>query len=295
MPQDPGPDLSFVIITFNDAGRLPRCLASAALAAQASGLSYELVVVDNGSRDHTRRVLEAFGQVLGPRLRALYLGRNTGTTFSRNRAVEVAQGRLLCVLDSDAELLDPDLTPVVRLLDDFPEVGIVGPAIIMPDGSTYNSVKRLPTLGDKLLKLPGILLRRPTINHDWYPDFPFSHTRCVQTAISCCWFLRRDTWERLGPLDERIFYAPEDVDYCLRSWKAGRAVVFFPRLKVKHHTRQLTHKKPLSATSLSHLKGLIYYLHKHGYWLGRQRLVDSAIRPLARVLDLRLARWEAAL
>jgi glycosyltransferase involved in cell wall biosynthesis len=294
MPEEYRLDLSFVIITWNDAGRLPLCLASAALAARTSGLDYEILVVDNGSRDHTRKVLEAFAEVLGGRLRVLYLERNTGTTFSRNRALEMSRGRLLCVLDSDAEILDPDLGPVARLLGDFPEVGIVGPAIIMPDGSTYNSVKRLPTLTDKLLKLPGILLRRPTINHDWYPDFPFRHTRCVQTAISCCWFLRRDTWQRLGPLDERIFYAPEDVDYCLRSWKAGRAVVFFPHLKVKHHTRQLTHKKPFSATSRSHLKGLLYYLHKHRYWLGRERLVEASIRPLARVLDLRLARWEAA-
>ncbi|MBI5522095.1 MAG: glycosyltransferase [Desulfarculus sp.] len=294
MSEHPQPGISFVVITYNDAGRLPRCLVSAALAASASGLDHEILVVDNGSTDHTRPLLEAFGQVLGGRLKTIYLGRNTGTTFSRNRALEASRGRMICVMDSDAEILDLDLRPVLRLLQDFPEVGIVGPAIIMPDGSTYNSVKRLPTLADKLLKLPGILLRRPTINHDWYPGFPFAHTRCVQTAISCCWFLTRDTWQRVGPLDERIFYAPEDVDYCLRAWKAGRAVVFYPHLRVKHHTRHITHKKPFSATSLSHLKGLVYYLHKHGYWLSRRRLVEGTIRPLARVLDLRLARWEAA-
>ena len=50
----------------------------------------------------------------------------------------------------------------------------------------------------------------------------------MQTAISCCWFMRREVIERVGPLDELIFYAPEDVDYCLRAWKSGLAVVYYP-------------------------------------------------------------------
>ena len=291
MPEGPGADLSYIVITWNDAGRLPRCLASAALAGAVSGLDYQIVVADNGSSDHTPAVLAAFGQVLGPRLEVLNLGRNTGTTFSRNRAVERSRGRLLCVMDSDAELLDLDLGPLLRLLEGLPEVGIVGPAIIMPDGSTYNSAKRLPTLSDKLLKLPGILLRRPTLNRDWYPDFPFRKPRCVDTAIACCWFLRRDTWRRVGPLDERIFYAPEDVDYCLRSWKSGRAVIYYPALKVLHHTRHISHRSPLSRTALSHFRGLLYYLDKHHYWLSRRRVVETWIGPLARRLDPLLAGY----
>lgn len=269
-------------------------MSSAALAARTSGLDYELLVVDNGSRDHTPQVLEALGQVLGPRLEVIPLGRNTGTTYSRNRALERAQGRLICVMDSDAEFLDLDLRPVAELLAALPQVGILGPAIIMPDGSTYNSAKLLPTLGDKLLKLPGILLRRPTINRDWYPDFPFRRLRSVHTVISCCWFLTRETWRRVGPLDEAIFYAPEDVDYCLRAWEAGLGVVYYPHLKVRHHTRHISHRNPFSATSFSHLKGLCHYLARHGYWFSRQGPARRIIAPLAQALDPRLAAWEAS-
>jgi hypothetical protein len=114
----------------------------------------------------------------------------------------------------------------------------------------------------------------------------------VQSAISCCWFFRRELFERLGPLDERIFYAPEDVDYCLRSWKKGRAVVYFPFLKVLHHTQQISHKKPLSKTALSHFKGLLYYLTKHGYWFSRKRIEQKWVVPLAQVMGPELALWQ---
>ncbi len=294
MNTTPAPDLSFVVITYNDAGRLPRCLSSCALMSARAGLEYEILVVDNGSADHTQAVLEEFAGVLGPRLHALRMERNTGTTYSRNRALELARGRHICVLDSDAELLQPDFAPLLGLLRDFPQVGLVGPAILLPGGDIYNSAKLLPTLSDKLLKLPQIFWSAAPRNHDWYPDFPFAGLRCVDTVISCCWFFRRELFQRLGPLDENIFYAPEDVDWCLRCWKAGLAVVYYPRFKVLHHTRQTSHKQPLSRTALSHLQGLIYYLRKHGYLFNRQPMRESYILPLARELDPRLAAWESA-
>jgi glycosyltransferase involved in cell wall biosynthesis len=272
-------DLSFVIITYNDAALLPRAISSAAQSSAHSGLNFEIIVVDNGSEDHTQEVLRAFEDVLGDRLRVISLGYNSGTTFSRNRALELAQGRFICVMDSDAEFLDPDLKPICGFLAGHPQAGIVGPRIIMPDGSTYNSAKLFPTLGDKLMKLPSIFLGSPALNRDWYPDFPFSATRCVHSVISCCWFLRRDLYELIGPLDERIFYAPEDVDYCLRSWRAERPVIYYPHLKVLHNTKQVSHKKPFSKTARSHLKGLLYYYNKHGYWFSRDKVQRRWIDP----------------
>ena len=274
-------DLSFVIITHNDAALLSRAISSAALCSAGSGLDYEIIVVDNGSGDHTKEVLQAYQAVLGSRLQLIYLGYNSGTTYSRNRALEASSGRNICVMDSDAEFLDQDLGPVIAFLDEHPRAGIVGPRIIMPDGSIYNSAKLLPTLGDKLLKLPSIFLGSPTLNRDWYPDFPFERTRCVQSVISCCWFFRRDLYEEIGPLDERIFYAPEDVDYCLRSWRGARPVIYYPHLRVLHNTKQISHKKPFSKTARSHLKGLLYYYWKHGYWFSRDKPQQRWIEPAA--------------
>jgi len=285
-------DISFVIISHNDASRLPGALNSAALMAAQAGMDWEIWVVDNGSRDQTAKLLEAYSRVLGPRLCVLTLGRNYGTTMPRNLALRQARGRFVCIMDSDAELLQNGLAGVLGFLNDFPQVGIAAPCILTPNGHVYNSVKMLPTLSDKLRKLPGIMGGGPKRNTDWYPDFPFERPRPVHTAISCCWFFRRELFDLVGPLDERIFYSPEDVDWCLRCWKAGRAVMYYPYLRVMHHTRQITHKRPLSRLSISHMRGIIYYLLKHRYCFDRDHVSARHIDALARELAPRLAAWE---
>ncbi|MCB2190706.1 MAG: glycosyltransferase [Deltaproteobacteria bacterium] len=285
-------DISFVIITYNDAARLPAALNSAAFRAEEAGMNWEIRVVNNGSRDHTAQLLAAYSQAMGPRLIVDTLEHNHGTTIARNIALEQARGRIICVMDSDAELLHDGLGGMVSFLDAFPEVGIAAPRILTPQGSIYNSVKMLPTLSDKLRKLPGIMNRGAKRNTDWYPNFPFERPRPVHTAISCCWFFRKELFDLVGPLDERIFYSPEDVDWCLRCWKAGRAVVYYPYIKVMHHTRQITHKRPFSRLSMSHLRGILYYLCKHRYCFDRDRLASRHIDSLAGELAPRLAAWE---
>jgi len=285
-------DISFIIISYNDAGRLPAAVSSAALRATEAGMDWEIWVVNNGSRDHTAELLEAYSQALGPRMCVLTLPRNHGTTMPRNLALKQARGRVICVMDSDAELLQNGLGKVADFLGAFPEVGIAAPRILTPNGHVYNSVKMLPTLSDKLRKLPGIMRRSSKRNTDWYSNFPFDRPRPVHTAISCCWFFRRELFDLVGPLDERIFYSPEDVDWCLRCWKAGRAVVYYPYLRVMHHTRQITHKQPLSMLSMSHMRGIIYYLIKHRYCFNRDRMAARHIDALSRELAPRLAAWE---
>jgi GT2 family glycosyltransferase len=78
--------------------------------------------------------------------------------------------------------------------------------------------------------------------------------------------------EKVGYLDEKIFYSPEDIDYALRVWLAGYCVLYYPALTVLHHTQQITHKKPLSKTSISHFFGLVYYYRQHGGWITRPQV-----------------------
>jgi GT2 family glycosyltransferase len=111
-----------------------------------------------------------------------------------------------------------------------------------------------------------------TQNTDFYQEFPFKTERDVDTAISACWFIRREHWDKVGDLDEMIFYAPEDLDYSVRVWKAGFRILYYPQFTVLHHTQQITHRKPLSSSSLSHVRGLLYYYLKHGGWFIRPRI-----------------------
>ena len=150
-------------------------------------------------------------------------------------------------------------------LADNPTVGIIAPRLIFPSGGVQDSVKRFPSFVGKFSRIPVILFKAPIRPFDTYPDFPFTKKRAVDYAISACWFGRREVFEDAGWLDERIFYAPEDIDFCLRLWKRGLTTIYYPDYTVIHHIQRLTHKKVFSKVALSHFAGLVYYFAKHRY------------------------------
>ena len=260
-------DLSFVILTWNSESYLQRCFDSLIAKCQSERLAFEIIVVDNGSSDDSLTIFNRYKRDYPDTFELILLSENTGTTYSRNLGLKQARGNCICILDSDTQFADGNLAEVLQRLAEERQVGLIAPRLQYPDGTVQNSVKRFPTFWHKLSKLPKALLKIPVPNRDFYSDFPFVAERSVDSAISACWFFRKELVEEVGLLDEKIFYSPEDLDYCLRVRKAGRQIIYCPDLTVIHHTQQISHKKPLSKVSLSHFGGLLYYFRKHGGWL----------------------------
>jgi GT2 family glycosyltransferase len=280
-------DIAFVILTWNSETYIERCLESIVDRCAADHLDFEIFVVDNGSSDATASAVRACGERWAGRVTLIALDGNRGTTFPRNLALRQAHAATICVVDSDTEFRSGSIRPIVRLLESDPTLGLVAPRLLLPDGSVQHSVKRFPTFLNKLRKIPQILMRRPAPRPDFYSPYPFERCTFVDTAISACWFLRRDVIDAVGLLDEGIFYAPEDVEYCARLREAGKRIVYFPYLTLLHHTQQISHRRPLSVMSLSHLKGLGRYHRRHGGWLASQ---GSGPQPAAD-LDEAARRW----
>jgi GT2 family glycosyltransferase len=270
------PQLSFIILTWNSEKFLQACFTSIIKKCHEEHVSFEVIVIDNGSSDNSTQLVKQFGNDYPGNFILLDLDHNTGTTYPRNLGMKQAKGDILCILDSDTELGEGSLTEIFYHLQADQHCGLICPRLQLPDGSTQNSVKKFPTMLDKLIKIPRILFGIQTGNHDFYADFPFQVTRPIDSAISACWFFRRGLIESVGYLDEKIFYSPEDLDYSLRVWKAGFKNLYYPEFTVLHHTQQITHRKPFSKTSRSHFWGLVYYYHKHGGWVVRPQFAESA-------------------
>jgi glycosyltransferase involved in cell wall biosynthesis len=93
------PDVSIIVITYNDASRLPRALAS---AQNQTLRNLEIIVVDDASTDSTPDVLAA---VTDPRVRSIRLEKNSGgCSAPRNAGLEIARGTWVMFCDSDDEL-----------------------------------------------------------------------------------------------------------------------------------------------------------------------------------------------
>ncbi len=255
--------LSFVILTWNSRSTIENCLSSISALCGAQGVSYDAYVVDNGSSDGTSEIVERMSASMPVEL--IRLPHNRGTTVTRNLALKKSQSEFVCIMDSDAALLDGDLPALLETLRGDPGIGIIAPRLLFSDGAVQHSVRRFPTLFGKLGRIPAIVLKRKISADDIYPGFPFDRAADVDYAISACWFFRRDLLDAIGYLDERIFYSPEDVDFCIRAWKAGRRIVYYPAFTVLHHIQRITHRNVFSRIAVSHLLGLLYYFVKHRY------------------------------
>jgi GT2 family glycosyltransferase len=263
------PCISFIILTWNSEHFLQGCFASILKKCAEEDIAFEVIVIDNGSQDGSAQVVEMFAKNNADRFILVPLESNKGTTYPRNLGLKKARGKFLCIIDSDTELGEGQLQGILDKLDNELNIGIIAPRLLLPDGSVQHSVKKFPTMLNKIMKIPQILLGIKTKNSDFYDDFPFTAEREAESAISACWFFQRELLATVGFLDEKIFYAPEDVDYSLRVWKAGYSLLYYPAFTVLHHTQQITHKNPISMTSLHHFLGLLYYYLKHGGWLVR--------------------------
>ncbi|MFM7927487.1 MAG: glycosyltransferase family 2 protein, partial [Pirellula sp.] len=212
-------DLSCVILSYNSSRCIERCLESLVQAIDELRFDAEIWVVDNGSTDGSPRLISTLGEK-HQMIRLISLEKNYGTTSSRNKALSKSTGKQVLVLDSDAYISTEALQGLSDHLLANPRIGLVSPKLIFPDGRPQLSVDQFPTVPRKIERV----VRLRQIERRQKQD----ETIEVDYAISACWMLSRQAVDAVGLFDEAIFYAPEDVDYCLRIWKAGYRIVYRP-------------------------------------------------------------------
>jgi GT2 family glycosyltransferase len=255
-------DLSFVILTWNSGAYISRCLDSIFSSLDTAGLSYEILIVDNGSKDDSPRILKEYEKKNPGVLVPIFLRENVGTTVSRNMALRLARGAYLCVMDSDVEFRSGVLPVLMDVLEADLRVGMVVPKILYPSGNWQKSTDRFPTLVHKVNRFFRL---RQIEAAESIGTVGEVERREVDYAISAFWLLRREVMEMVGLLDERIFYAPEDVDYCLRIWKAGYQIKYVPSVSIIHHAQEISRGFEINMAKINHFKGLMYLYKKHSF------------------------------
>jgi GT2 family glycosyltransferase len=248
-------DLSIVIVAWNVRELVLDCLAS--IREAKLGVSYEVILVDNGSADFT---VETVSRQF-PDTRIVALPKNIGFGAGNNRGLEVMRGRHAVLLNSDTILLPGGLEACVRYLDEHPRVGAVGPQLLNPDRSKQNCIHNSPNLlseivGQSLLR--RLFPRRyPSKLVDY--DGPLE----VEAVLGACLFVRREVVEQVGMIDEGYFFFLEETDWCHRIRDAGWRIVHLPDAHVIHLYGESTKKKTPLRTRIEYYRSRYLFFRKN--------------------------------
>ena len=243
--------LSIVIITWNQLSYLQDCLCSLQPVMQREDV--EVIVVDNGSEDGTCQYLT----VNYPQIYLHINDCNKGVAYARNRGLELAQGKKVLFLDNDTVVNENAISGMEIYLDEHSKVGLCACRLVDSNSQIQDSFKPFPGLWLKIKNVLGITkTNAPDVQTVTSPIEPVY-------VIGACQMIRREVIERIGLLDENIFYGPEDADYCMRIVAEGWKVVYLPQYTIVHHWRRATNKKLFSRLAWKHFCALCYFYAKY--------------------------------
>lgn len=271
--------IGFVILTWNSENCIYNCLSSI-FSLNIGRLCGEIIVIDNGSADRTVKEIDKavaeYNGKSGFTCEVHKLDKNYGTTISRNIGLKsLLDGDVdyICILDSDTVVNTEAILTLTKALETNHTIGIIGPRMKDKNSVYQHSGRNLPTLTEKLFKvLPIKALRDKGVHMEG--SIPDDGHGCVSVGylMSACWMMRKELPSEIGLLDEKIFYAPEDVDYCIRCQKAGYSVQYCYDAEIIHEWQRLSRKKLFSKHNFEHIKGLAYMFWKHKYLFGTEKI-----------------------
>ena len=277
------PTVAFVILTWNSASYIADCLCSVFALSAINPLVY---VMNNGSTDQTGEILEEFASQYAERMEITTFTENMGTTIPRNLAMKKAKNTAdwICVLDSDTVINDPAILRLIEVMEQNDKAMAAVPRMWNADNEEQLSCKKFPTIIGKLRKaIPIKSVQLKGAEKETYSFFPDknkigtppiskdTNVYPVDYGISACWFLRNIVLEKVGYMDEKYFYAPEDVDYCVQIWKSGYQILFVSDSSIYHLTQRLSQKKIFSKMNVSHIRGLLHFFKQHRKYLRLHR------------------------
>ena len=259
-------DISIVIISWKMNELLQSCLQS--IYKYTSGVNLEIIVIDNKSQDGTSEMIEdEFPEIILIRNKE-----NRGVAPARNQGITIAKGKYVLILDADVELIENSILKLYEFMESNPDCGIVGSKLVSTERQLQFSCKRFPNLLSfifRRLEYYNFIKNSKTLRYHTMQDWDHKEVKEVDYLIGACQFIRGEVIKKIGMYDDKIFYGPEDIDFCLRIWKAGWSVMYNPHTQIVHHEQRITKKNIFSSISLKHFIGILYIYRKYNFKISR--------------------------
>ncbi|PIY93062.1 MAG: hypothetical protein COY69_03635 [Candidatus Magasanikbacteria bacterium CG_4_10_14_0_8_um_filter_32_14] len=251
--------LSIITVTWNNEQQIDRQLKS--VVSGCKNISYEQIVIDNGSEDKTVEIVKSL-----PNVRVIENKENLGFSHANNQGVEISTGEYLLFLNPDMRVEEGSLDKIVNWLENRKDVGIVSPKLVAENGKLNEDAKphRLPKVWEQvalILKLPHLF---PNILDKYLmKDFDPDKEQEVDSVRGSFLLMRRNVVEKLGwAFDPRYYIWYEDVDICREVKKMGLKVIYSPVITCIDYVGQSFKKQESLWRQKNFTKSMLIYFQK---------------------------------
>ena len=213
------PVVSVVIPVFNKFDLTYNCIKS--VVEHGAELAFEIIVVDDCSRDETMLAGLAFGRGI----RLIRNEENCGFIRTCNRGFDAARGDYIVFLNNDTEVKARWLDELYETMQRDPKIGVAGAKLLFPDGTVQEAGGVVWRLGDGWNWGRGQPAEDPR----------FSYMRDADYVSGAALMIKASLFAELGKFDEHYLPAYyEDVELCFRARQRGYRVVVQPTSEVVH-------------------------------------------------------------
>jgi GT2 family glycosyltransferase len=258
-------DLSVLTVTWNSSKQIIDQINS--VISGCSGLSFEQLIADNGSKDGTLELVK--NQF--PNLKILAFDKNLGFGAANNELAKFSSGEFILLLNPDMKVEPGSLSKIVDWAKKKPKAGIISCKLLDNKGNfnRNTSPRRFPKVIDQvcvLLKLPHLF--PGILNKYLMYDLDPSKAQKVDTVQGSFMLVRREIYLKLSNrlFDQRYFIWFEDVDLCREATNLGYEVWYTPVISCTDLSGMSFAQRPLVWKQKQFSKSMLQYFQKWSKW-----------------------------
>lgn len=258
-------DLAIVIVNYNVRDLLRRCLQT--VLASKGDITFRVCVVDNNSPDASvAMVQEEF-----PEVALIANTENMGYPTANNQGLRLLGAdaaeppRYSLLLNPDTEVPPHAFADLIAYMDSNPDVGVVGPKLVMLDGKLDLACRRgfdsMSALAYRMVGLSKLFPRSPRFARYNMTFLDEDTLTEVDSVVGAFMMVRAESIAKVGLMDSQFWMYGEDLDWSKRVKDAGWKVVYNPAVTVLHVKRASSRQNPRAQTEFYRAMLIFYYKH----------------------------------
>jgi GT2 family glycosyltransferase len=233
--------LSVIIISFNTKEITKKCLISLKNNFKKYPLDYEIIIVDNNSKDGSVEMLSEFKEQW-QNLEVYFSKKNLGFGKANNLGVSKSKGKYILYLNSDAVVKDIDFSDIIYLFENYHDIGALTVKVILSSGEIDPASHRgFPTLWRSFTYFSGLekISKNIPILNGLFGGYHLVNLNLgeiheIDVLTGAFFFTKREIIDRFGGFDKDYFAYGEDIEMAFQIKKMGYKIIYYPLWKVLH-------------------------------------------------------------